>query len=131
MMKHTYSNIKHVVNQYIFNNFKKKNSYYQQNCGKRCIMNKINKQETNIDNTDNKLENKEIIPNIDITKDNIILLFRDKIKGHSFIKKNNSYDCDEGQWIEKLFGIVPNSTNAPDIGWHELKKFSKIISFGD
>jgi hypothetical protein len=66
-----------------------------------------------------------------ITKEQIISLFKENIKGNEHTKNNDDHDGEEGQWLEKLMNLKPNSKNAPDIGGYEMKKDSKKISFGD
>jgi len=66
-----------------------------------------------------------------ITKEQIIILFNQNIKGKIFKKNKNNHDGEEGHWIEQLLYIKPNSKNAPDLGGYEIKKDSKKITFGD
>jgi hypothetical protein len=69
--------------------------------------------------------------NSNITKEEIINLFINNIKGKKFNKKIKLHDGEEGHWLEKLIGIKSNSNNCPDIGEYEMKKESRKISFGD
>jgi hypothetical protein len=66
-----------------------------------------------------------------LTKEQIILLFKKNIKGKKYKNNKNKHDGKEGQWLEKLMNLKPNSNNSPDIGGYEMKKDSKKISFGD
>jgi hypothetical protein len=66
-----------------------------------------------------------------ITKEAIIKLFEENVKGKKYINGKDDHDGGEGQWLEKLMNLAPNSKNAPDIGGYEMKKESKKISFGD
>jgi len=80
---------------------------------------------------ESKIHNKQNDKNNNITKEEIILLFNDNIKGNIYKKNKDTHDGDEGQWLEKLMNLKPNSNNSPDIGGYEMKKDSKKISFGD
>lgn len=63
-------------------------------------------------------------------KDQIINIFNEKIRDQEIILEKK-YHGSEGHWLEKKFGIIPNSVNKPDIFGYELKKDSKKITFGD
>lgn len=75
------------------------------------------------------------IDNIEIDdKTRIINTFNTKIKGKPIIlpQNSNSKNCGkEGHWLEEKFNIDRNCKNEPDIYGFELKKESKIITFGD
>jgi len=66
-------------------------------------------------------------------KNKIIKLFNDNVKGKKYSSngENKKHAGKEGHWLEKQFGIIHNSKNAPDIYGYELKKESDKISFGD
>lgn len=42
-----------------------------------------------------------------------------------------AHDGAEGHTLERAFGIKANSSSSPDIGGYEMKKLSKVITFGD
>lgn len=67
----------------------------------------------------------------DDDKNKIIKLFYDNVKGKKFNKKENKHCGSEGHWLEKQFGVKPNSKKDADIYGYELKKGSKKITFGD
>ena len=55
-----------------------------------------------------------------------------KCKRKKYDKNIHNNHCgSEGHWLEKQFGIKPNSNNDPDILGYEIKKDSKKITFGD
>lgn len=66
-----------------------------------------------------------------MSKVKIINIFNKNVKGKSFVKNKYDLDSAEGYWLEDQFGIKHNNINKPDIYGYELKKFSKIITFGD
>ncbi len=75
----------------------------------------------------------EELKNIKITKDKIIELFTNNVKGKKVILDN--YDkCHagkEGHWLELQMKIIHNSKNIPDIEGFEMKKSSNKITIGD
>ena len=65
-------------------------------------------------------------------KDRIIQRFIEYVKGKCFIKSTTAKNhAEEGHWLEKQMGILPNSKNEPDNMGYEQKKSSAKISFGD
>jgi len=66
----------------------------------------------------------------DETKQRIIQLFYDNVKGKEILLKK-SHCGSEGQWLEQQMGVKSNSKNAPDVDGYELKKESPKITFGD
>lgn len=66
------------------------------------------------------------------TKNNIILKFKEKIKGKIvIIDDDTKHDGSEGHWLEKQMDIKPNCSKNADIGGYEMKKESNKITFGD
>ena len=66
-----------------------------------------------------------------INKCIIINIFNENVKGTKFTKSQKKLDGEEGHWLEKQMGILPNSNNEPDKLGFEQKKESNKISFGD
>lgn len=69
--------------------------------------------------------------NESITKQQIVDLFINNIKGKKYSQHQKNHDGSEGHWIEKLMNLEQNSNNQPDIGGYEMKKNSSKITFGD
>lgn len=67
----------------------------------------------------------------EISKEYIIEMFNNNIKGKLYIKNKEDKNSDEGHWLEKMMNIKPNSSIDADIGGYEMKKNSKKITFGD
>lgn len=67
-------------------------------------------------------------------KEQIIQIFRDKVKGKKpdVHNSNPRHDGKRGNWLERQFGVTANGRNAPDILGYELKcdTVSKT-TFGD
>ncbi len=64
------------------------------------------------------------------SKDKIVELFTKNVRN----KRPNlqkKHCGSEGHWLEKQFGVTPNSSNTPDILGYEIKKESRKITFGD
>lgn len=76
----------------------------------------------------NKTKQEDILENKNITKNEIITLFNNNIKGKKYVKEEKSHDGGEGHWLESNMNLKKNSNNAPDIGGYEMKKESKKIS---
>ncbi len=61
----------------------------------------------------------------------VVSLFNKNIKGKFFLKKRSHWG-EEGHWLEKQIGILPNSKNQPDIYGFEMKsQTSSKTTFGD
>lgn len=98
---------------------------------------KIDKEIENLIDARNKIDReieritKEKDKQENISKQDIIELFRTNIKNKVYKKSKEENDGNEGYWLEKMMKLKPNSNNAPDIGGYEMKKQSNKISFGD
>lgn len=67
-------------------------------------------------------------------KDNIIDLFRKKVKGKrpDVSGKNKKHDGRNGHWLEQQFGISANAANEADLWGYELKnETTSKTTFGD
>jgi len=49
--------------------------------------------------------------------------FRNKLRGLAILKKNSTHCGEEGHFIERQFGIQPNSNNEPDILGYEIMSY--------
>jgi hypothetical protein len=67
----------------------------------------------------------------DENKLKIIKIFNENVKGQVINKGKNKHDGSDGHWLEEKMGINKNNKNKPDIFGYEMKKKSKIITFGD
>jgi len=57
-------------------------------------------------------------------------MWKCNVKGKKFTGEKK-HCGSEGQWLEDLFGISPNSNNDADLRGYEIKKESDKITFGD
>lgn len=67
-------------------------------------------------------------------KDDIIEIFREKVKGKvpDTTGKNEHHDGRQGHWLEHQFGVVANADNRPDLWGYELKnETTSKKTFGD
>ena len=63
--------------------------------------------------------------------DDIIKLFFELVYMKPIPKNTTSHDGNEGQWLEKQFGLKCNSKCQPDLFGFEMKKNSDKITLGD
>ena len=79
------------------------------------------------------ISQKTIEPDIDIDKQQILLLFNNNVKGVEIcLEGQNIKHCGkEGHWLESRMGIKHNSKNEPDINGYEMKKSGSKTTLGD
>lgn len=65
-------------------------------------------------------------------KEEIVEIFRRKVKGQRPMRQAGDHDGAQGQWLETLFGLKANGNNAPDFKGFELKNDTRAkTTFGD